>query len=177
MSHYKRGLVALGGPVTVLGASWDPAPSVADVLANKAPLHKGQQGQAVSYLQRFLGVSEDGKFGNDTEAAVKQFQAKYTPGDVANGVVGGDLLKLIMTTTPAKSSSAAPGRSSGGGSSTAIYDSGSSDSGVIAYFKSLPTWQLVLGGVGVLAVGYATYRLVTSGVRDRRASALERLAA
>lgn len=49
-------------------------------------LRFGSKGTDVSFLQRFLGVADDGSFGPKTEAAVKRYQAmkKLT----ADGVVG-----------------------------------------------------------------------------------------
>ncbi|HLL01348.1 MAG TPA: peptidoglycan-binding protein [Myxococcaceae bacterium] len=53
---------------------WKPAPSLADVESGKAVLKQGMQGPAVAELQKRLGLEADGKFGEKTEAAVKDFQ-------------------------------------------------------------------------------------------------------
>ena len=90
-----EGLDFLG--VAIVGADWDRAPSVDDVFAGKASIRKGMEGLAVSYVQRALGIREDGKFGVETEAAVKAFQAKSLPDQFANGVVGDVTFKAIMT--------------------------------------------------------------------------------
>lgn len=49
-------------------------------------LRRGDRGEDVAALQQFLGVDDDGVFGEDTEAAVKKFQKKV--GLSADGVVG-----------------------------------------------------------------------------------------
>lgn len=49
---------------------------------------KGQKGAGVVLIQRYLGISADGKFGADTERAVKDFQRKH--GLKADGVFGRD---------------------------------------------------------------------------------------
>ena len=49
-------------------------------------LKKGSRGEAVKTLQRALGVTADGIFGNDTEKAVKAYQSAH--GLVADGIVG-----------------------------------------------------------------------------------------
>ena len=59
-------------------------------------------GSAVEYLQRRLGIGDDGKFGDDTEAAVKAFQAKWMPEFFANGVVGKDTMFSIEAHPPGK---------------------------------------------------------------------------
>ncbi|KAF3889222.1 MULTISPECIES: peptidoglycan-binding domain-containing protein [Nostocales] len=56
-------------------------------------LENGSQGEDVRYLQRILNcleygsVATDGKFGPQTENAVKQFQGNYPPLAV-DGIVG-----------------------------------------------------------------------------------------
>lgn len=49
-------------------------------------LKKGSKGEAVKTLQEFLNITIDGDFGNNTEAAVKEFQSKN--GLVVDGIVG-----------------------------------------------------------------------------------------
>ncbi len=50
------------------------------------PLRRGDRGEAVRRVQAKLGVTPDGIFGPQTEAAVRQFQASR--GLVVDGVVG-----------------------------------------------------------------------------------------
>ena len=47
---------------------------------------KGSKGEAVKTLQRALGITEDGVFGAQTEAAVMRWQAAH--GLTADGIVG-----------------------------------------------------------------------------------------
>ena len=49
-------------------------------------IKKGNRGSDVKEVQRKLGIGIDGKFGTDTETAVKQFQAAH--GLAVDGVVG-----------------------------------------------------------------------------------------
>ena len=49
-------------------------------------IKKGSKGESVKKLQEALGVSSDGIFGANTEAAVKKFQSKY--GLMPDGIVG-----------------------------------------------------------------------------------------
>lgn len=49
-------------------------------------LKKGSKGEAVKTLQEFLKITIDGDFGNNTEAAVKEFQSKN--GLQVDGIVG-----------------------------------------------------------------------------------------
>jgi N-acetyl-anhydromuramyl-L-alanine amidase AmpD len=69
------------------GTAPTPRPPVpvgvyADVL-----LFRGSQGPQVAELQRQLGVTVDGDFGPQTEAAVRAFQRR-TPGLKVDGIVG-----------------------------------------------------------------------------------------
>jgi murein L,D-transpeptidase YcbB/YkuD len=69
------------------GTAPTPRPPVpvgvyADVL-----LFRGSQGPRVAELQRQLGVTVDGDFGPQTEAAVRAFQRR-TPGLKVDGIVG-----------------------------------------------------------------------------------------
>jgi len=59
-----------------------PVGAYADVL-----LYRGSEGPQVAALQRQLGVSVDGDFGPETEAAVRAFQ-RHTPGLRVDGIVG-----------------------------------------------------------------------------------------
>lgn len=59
-----------------------PVGEYADVL-----LFRGVEGPQVAQLQRQLGVTVDGDFGPETEAAVRAFQRR-TPGLKVDGIVG-----------------------------------------------------------------------------------------
>jgi peptidoglycan hydrolase-like protein with peptidoglycan-binding domain len=68
----------------------------ADVL-----LFRGSEGPQVAHLQRQLGVTVDGDFGPQTEAAVRAFQRR-TPGLKVDGIVGpatSAALRLILVPT------------------------------------------------------------------------------
>lgn len=49
-------------------------------------IKKGSKGESVKVLQKYLGITQDGVFGANTEAAVKKFQSKN--GLTADGIVG-----------------------------------------------------------------------------------------
>jgi N-acetyl-anhydromuramyl-L-alanine amidase AmpD len=73
-----------------------PVGVYADVL-----LFRGSQGPQVAQLQRQLGVTDDGDFGPQTEAAVRAFQRR-TPGLKVDGIVGpatSAALRLILVPT------------------------------------------------------------------------------
>jgi peptidoglycan hydrolase-like protein with peptidoglycan-binding domain len=63
-----------------------PAPAPSPVPAGLPVLRRGSTGDAVATLQRAVGVTADGDFGPQTEAAVKAFQAAH--GLAPDGVVG-----------------------------------------------------------------------------------------
>ena len=52
----------------------------------------------VRLLQQRLGVSADGRFGKDTEAAVKRFQQLHSPLQV-DGIVGPKTWAVLLTVT------------------------------------------------------------------------------
>jgi hypothetical protein len=59
----------------MLGAEeWFPAPTLAAVRGGVAVIKRGHQGDPVLYVQGLAGAIADGKFGEDTEKAVKAFQ-------------------------------------------------------------------------------------------------------
>lgn len=66
------------GVEEILGASWAAAPPLADVRAGKATVSINMAGEAVTYVQALVGVVADGKFGEKTSAAVKQFQKAHS---------------------------------------------------------------------------------------------------
>jgi D-alanyl-D-alanine carboxypeptidase len=61
-------------------------------------LRQGSSGDDVRLLQQLLGISDDGKFGPDTERAVQGFQAGAGLG--SDGVVGPDTWCAILESTP-----------------------------------------------------------------------------
>lgn len=52
------------------------------------PLSKGDRGEDVAYLQKYLGITADGIFGAQTHEAVLRFMAKHDDIKVKDGVVG-----------------------------------------------------------------------------------------
>jgi peptidoglycan hydrolase-like protein with peptidoglycan-binding domain len=93
--------------IAAMKSSYTPAPSLADVEAGRAVLKQGMQGSAVKSLQTLLAkegynVSTDGKFGPQTDAAVRAFQKKHslTP----DGLAGKKTLAALQSSyTPAPS--------------------------------------------------------------------------
>ena len=177
MSHYyMKGLTVLGAPI--VGAETVP------VFTDKDTVRYVQQALAAlpaAAQDPVLQIKADGVIGPATKAAINKFNTQYRGSSDGSDITQGtlDALHLNPAGAPSGYRAATPLKISASAAASPIdaHDS-AGGGGVIDYLKSLPTWQLVLGGVGVLAVGYATYRLVaTSGVRDRRASALARLAA
>ena len=65
-----------------------PEPSIIPAIdgGGKKTLRRGSSGDDVKILQRAFGVADDGVFGADTAAAVRQFQRNR--GLVADGIVG-----------------------------------------------------------------------------------------
>ena len=49
-------------------------------------IKKGSKGESVKVLQKYLGITQDGVFGANTETAVKKFQMKL--GLTPDGIVG-----------------------------------------------------------------------------------------
>lgn len=91
----------------VVGAAPDPTPE--NAIVEEAPVHgtkpkqtvfsapstkpklvgwlkRGSNSEAVAYLQKALGITVDGKFGPQTEAAVKKLQAAHKL--LVDGIVG-----------------------------------------------------------------------------------------
>ena len=96
----------------VLGVKWAKAASIDDVLASKDSLRKGDQGEAVSRIQRSLGISEDGKYGSDTESAVASFQAVHVTEPHERGVVNAATYRAILAYGPGRALPAGPDQSS-----------------------------------------------------------------
>jgi peptidoglycan hydrolase-like protein with peptidoglycan-binding domain len=63
--------------------------------ADRPELASGAEGDAVAWVQRRLGQVVDGKFGNDTDAAVRQFQ--LARGLFVDGEVGPRTWAALMT--------------------------------------------------------------------------------
>lgn len=89
----KRGVVAYRQrAATIPSASPAPAPATvpasttADHVPGSRTLRRGDQGTDVWYLQGRLGIATDGKFGPQTAASVRSYQA--SKGLAADGVVG-----------------------------------------------------------------------------------------
>lgn len=144
----------------LLGAS-TPAPSLADVRAGRAVIWKGMTGEAVTYVQALVGVIADGNFGDKTKVAVEDFQRKN--GITADGFVG-------------PSTMAALDRLAGGQGGVSRADFSTPDATSIAPTTStaltvpaaikasldgVPTWKLVLGGLGAVALGFGIYEAVS----------------
>jgi len=66
------------GVEEILGASWVSAPTLVDVRVGKATITTNMAGEAVTYVQALVGVVADGKFGEKTAVAVKQFQKAHS---------------------------------------------------------------------------------------------------
>ncbi len=73
------------------------AVSLAATVAAAASLSLGDRGPEVIRLQERLKLTADGKFGKDTEEAVKAFQTKNSL--KADGKVGKSTLKLLYPDT------------------------------------------------------------------------------
>lgn len=71
----------------------DTAPLDTPATPSTGTLKRGSKGDAVSDLQKKLGITADGKFGPGTEKAVKDFQEKN--GLKVDGIVGPETLKAL----------------------------------------------------------------------------------
>jgi len=58
-------------------AGYRPAPSLADARAGKHSIKRGEEGEAVKFVQEKVHADADGLFGPHTDAAVKKFQAAH----------------------------------------------------------------------------------------------------
>jgi peptidoglycan hydrolase-like protein with peptidoglycan-binding domain len=89
-----------------------PKPTTTSPLAPyaKTTLRKGSTGAAVTALQKALGITADGAFGPQTEAAVKAYQARRNL--PATGIVAASTWAALMgqatTSTGASRSTTAP---------------------------------------------------------------------
>jgi peptidoglycan hydrolase-like protein with peptidoglycan-binding domain len=67
-----------------------------ELSANRLPtLRKGYIGEETKYLQKLLGITADGKFGANTESAVKKFQKSKNLS--ADGVCGNRTWAALVT--------------------------------------------------------------------------------
>jgi hypothetical protein len=93
------------------------APSLDDVVGGRASLRRGMEGPAVSWLQQKLGLQADGKFGPDTDRAVRAMQRRE--GLAVDGIVGrqtsGRLLDGFRPgpTSPTRPTPSQPGSGTG----------------------------------------------------------------
>jgi peptidoglycan hydrolase-like protein with peptidoglycan-binding domain len=71
---------------TTVSRGYEAAPAIDYVLAGRAKLERGLEGDSVRWLQQQLGLDVDGKFGPQTEKAVKAYQRRN--GLSVDGVVG-----------------------------------------------------------------------------------------
>ncbi len=97
-------LLDSGGSVAVAGA----APAELDPITTTSHhilLSAGSEGRQVRLLQRALGMSVDGVYGPETEAAVRRFQA--TRGLTVNGIVGARTSHALAVHAPPVLSGAA----------------------------------------------------------------------
>ena len=78
--------LAGGGSVPVAVASETPSARAIEVREGGLPLMFGSQGELVAHVQKALGISADGIFGAQTDAAVRQYQAGA--GLEVDGIVG-----------------------------------------------------------------------------------------
>lgn len=145
--------------------SWENAPSLGDVRDDTAPLRRGMGGPAVEYLQQRLGIPVDGKFGSDTEAAVKAFQAKWLPGRFANGVVGGATMLAIEQHPPTTAAAAARAPTRSPALSVVPSSSTSAASAPPAKVPDkprigiggFPLWQIGIAVAGAALIGTGIY--------------------
>ena len=89
LNQYNRAMVITGGQVTST-----PIPEQRVQQPDQIVLKNGSRGASVLRLQTALGISADGIFGNDTEAALRKWQAAN--GLVADGIAGPATLKKIF---------------------------------------------------------------------------------
>ena len=90
------GLVG-GGTASVAAAS--PANRAIEVRDGGLPLMVGSQGDLVAHVQQALGVSADGVFGAQTDAAVRRFQ--FSAKLQVDGVVGPNTWAASSARAPA----------------------------------------------------------------------------
>ncbi|HEY4242731.1 MAG TPA: peptidoglycan-binding protein [Kofleriaceae bacterium] len=97
------------------GHEFQHAPSLDDVAAGHGSIHKGMEGESVSFVQGKVGAHSDRKFGEHTETAVKHFQtAHQVPAD---GKVGQHTLQVMRGGHQAANN---PSREQAGGSTPGV---------------------------------------------------------
>lgn len=171
---------------TVLGArrligaitSWLPAPTLYAVRSGLVPVKKGQQGDSVTYVQGMVGDSAyaptgfkaDGKFGDETEGAVKKFQesknlpvtgivdqATIAAMDAVSG--GGGAATVDMTKPDVKQSMTSTALVPTKKTAVVPVEASSEETGTLLFGR--PLWQIALAAVGVVVAGGAIYAGVT----------------
>jgi hypothetical protein len=107
------GNILLGkAPQPVLIPAAEP-PSQTGATPGRPTLRRGSQGDLVKILQRELGLSSDGNFGGQTEAALRNFQRTHNM--VPDGIVG----PKTWTALDAAATQATPGAPAGAPSAPA----------------------------------------------------------
>jgi peptidoglycan hydrolase-like protein with peptidoglycan-binding domain len=81
--------------------SGTPAPEPPTTTEHRIQLENGSEGRQVRILQQALGISVDGIFGSQTEAAVRAFQAAH--GLEVDGIVGPRTSAALAGETPSVS--------------------------------------------------------------------------
>lgn len=61
---------------------------------NNLPFKKGDKGGYVIAIQRILGITQDGKFGSETDSSVRKYQKKL--GLKVDGIVGKDTWRSLF---------------------------------------------------------------------------------
>jgi peptidoglycan hydrolase-like protein with peptidoglycan-binding domain len=123
-----------------------PKPTAASPLAAYATttLHKGSTGAAVIALQKALGITADGAFGPQTEAAVKAYQARRNL--PATGIVAASTWAALMSQ---QGPSTGPSRSTAGRPTTPYTSLLSTTLKAGAKGNAVKALQRALGGVAV----------------------------
>jgi peptidoglycan hydrolase-like protein with peptidoglycan-binding domain len=90
---------------TPLVATPPPTPEPTTTTTHHIELENGSEGRQVRLLQRALGISADGVFGAQTEAAVRAYQASH--GLEVDGIVGPKTSTALADHAPAVAASVA----------------------------------------------------------------------
>jgi murein DD-endopeptidase MepM/ murein hydrolase activator NlpD len=97
------------GDVSAAVASESPANRAIEVREGGLPLQLGSQGELVAHVQKALQVSEDGIFGPETDAAVREYQTEA--GIQVDGIVGPVTWSALFESSNATATGAAIGGS------------------------------------------------------------------
>ena len=108
-------------------ASESPANRAIEIREGGLPLHLGSSGDLVAHVQRALGLTADGVFGPQTDAAVRAYQARA--GLEVDGVVGPITWASIFEQQASGSAVGSGSAASGSGSATCPSGSGSGSGG------------------------------------------------